>query len=191
MGTTTLSSVQSATKNWWLSILLGILYILVGFWVFRTPLSSYISLTIIFSIFIFVSGIMEISFAISNKDKIDGWGWYLSGGILDLVIGILLISNPVMTMAILPFYVGFWLLFRGIMSIGISIQLKTMSIPNWGWMLASGIATIIFSFLVLANPFFGGLSIVYMTAMAFIMIGIFRIFLGFDLKRMNKRIKDF
>ncbi|EPR72335.1 hypothetical protein ADIWIN_2505 [Winogradskyella psychrotolerans RS-3] len=46
-------------------------------------------------------------------------------------------------------------------------------------MLVSGIATIIFAILILANPVFGGLSIVYMTALAFIMIGLFRLFWGF------------
>lgn len=191
MAATVLSSTRLVTKNWWISILLGIVYIFAGMWVFRTPLTSYISLSIIFSVFIFISGILEIIFFISNRKEIDSWGWYLAGGILDLIIGILLMSNPVMTMAILPLYVGFWLLFRGIMTIGISIQSKSFGISSWGWMLVSGIATIIFSILVLANPIIGGLSIVYMTAMAFVMIGIFRIFLGFDLKRMNKVIKDF
>lgn len=190
MATTVLNSVQSTVKNWWVSILIGMLYILVGFWVFRTPLASYISLSIIFSVFIFISGLLEITFAISSRKETHGWGWYLVGGIFDLIIGLFLISSPVMTMAMLPFFVGFWLLFRGIMAIGISIQLSTMGIPNWGWLLVSGIATIIFSILVLANPVFGGLSIVYMTAFAFIMIGIFRIFLGFDLKKINKDLND-
>ncbi|WP_458626081.1 HdeD family acid-resistance protein [Winogradskyella sp. PC D3.3] len=183
--TTIMSSVKSTAKNWWLSIIIGILYIFVGFWVFNTPLESYISLSIIFSVFIFISGILEIAFSISNRKEMRGWGWYLTGGILDLIIGTLLISNPVMTMAILPYFVGFWLLFRGIMAIGISIESSSLGIPNWGWLLASGIATIIFSFLVLANPFFGGLSLVYMTAIAFIMIGVFRIVLGFDLKKIK------
>ncbi len=190
MSTTILNS-ESAVKNWWISLLLGMLYIFVGIWVFKTPLTSYISLSIIFSIFIFISGILEISFSISNRSKIDSWGWYLVGGILDLIVGILLLLNPIMTMVILPFYVGFWLLFRGIMSIGISIQLKSLNLFNWGWMLITGIVTIIFSIFVLANPIFGGLSIVYMTSGAFITMGIFRIFLGFDLKKMQKRMKAF
>ncbi|MER3317146.1 MAG: HdeD family acid-resistance protein [Allomuricauda sp.] len=186
---TTLNTVRSATKNWWLSVLIGILYIFVGAWVFKTPLESYISLSIVFSAFIFVSGIFEIVFSISNRKEMDGWGWYLAGGILDFILGILLISSPVLTMAILPYFVGFWLLFRGIMALGASIQLGTLGVPGWGWLLVSGIATLIFSFLVLANPIFGGLSIVYMTAMAFIMIGIFRILLGFGLRKMRKSAK--
>ncbi|TYB79503.1 HdeD family acid-resistance protein [Bizionia myxarmorum] len=188
MATTILSSAQSAVKNWWVSLLLGILYIIAGVWVFQTPLASYVSLSIIFSIFIFVSGISQIVFSISNKSDIQNWGWYLAGGILDLIIGILLISHPLMTMAILPLYVGFWLLFQGFMAIGLSFQFKSADIPNWGWLLFLGILTLVFAFLLLANPVFAGLSIVYMTAMAFVTAGIFRIFLAFGLKKMKNAI---
>lgn len=185
MAATVLSSTRLVTKNWWLSILIGIVYIVLGVWVFRTPLASYISLSIIFSVFIFISGILEIIFSISNIKKTENWAWYLVGGILDLIMGVLLISHPVMTMTILPLYVGFWLLFRGIIAIGISIQSKSFRVSHSGWMLVSGIATIIFAILVLANPVLGGLSIVYMTSFSFIMIGLFRIFLGFEFKRIK------
>ncbi|WP_452229153.1 HdeD family acid-resistance protein [Lacinutrix sp. MEBiC02404] len=185
MATTILSSAQAAVKNWWISLLLGILYIIAGVWVFQTPLASYVSLSIVFSIFIFASGISQIVFSISNKNDIQGWGWYLAGGILDLIIGILLISHPLMTMAILPFYIGFWLLFQGFMAIGLSFQFKSAGIPSWGWLLFLGILTLLFSFLLLANPVFAGLSIVYMTGMAFVTAGLFRIALAFHLKNKN------
>nr|WP_292966360.1 MULTISPECIES: DUF308 domain-containing protein [unclassified Allomuricauda] len=187
---TILDSAQKAIKNWWISILIGLLYIFVGIWVIRTPLESYISLSIIFSVFIFVSGIFQIIFSISNKNEMKDWGWYLAGGILDLVIGILLLAHPLMTMAILPLYVGFWLLFQSILSIGLSFQLKAAGIPQWGWLLFWSIVTLLFSFLLLANPLFASLSIVYMTAFALITAGIFRIFLGINLKKLGKIFKD-
>ncbi|MEM5565066.1 DUF308 domain-containing protein [Psychroserpens sp. AS72] len=186
MATTILSSAQSAVKNWWISLLIGILYIIAGVWVFQTPLASYVSLSIIFSVFIFVSGISQIAFSVSNRNEINNWGWYLAGGILDIIIGLLLITHPLMTMAILPFYVGFWLLFQGFMDIGLSFQFKSADVPNWGWLLFLGFLTLIFSFLLLANPVFAGLSIVYMTAMAFLTAGVFRIFLAFGLKKIKK-----
>ncbi|MBD0776825.1 DUF308 domain-containing protein [Maribacter polysiphoniae] len=182
---TILNSAQKAIKNWWISILIGLLYIFVGVWVIQTPLESYISLSIIFSVFIFVSGIFQITFSISNKNEMKEWGWYLAGGILDLIIGLLLIAHPMMTMAILPLYVGLWLLFQSILSMGLSFQLKSAGIPRWGILLFWSIVTLLFSFLLLANPFFAGLSIVYMTAFAFITAGIFRLFLGINLKRFR------
>ncbi|WP_245949193.1 HdeD family acid-resistance protein [Lutibacter citreus] len=186
---TVLSATQSAVKNWWISLLLGILFVLIGVWVFQTPLESYMSLSIIFSAFILVSGLSQIVFSISNKSDIQSWGWYLASGILDLIIGLLLITHPFMTMAILPYFVGFWLLFQGFLAIGLSLQFKLVGFPSWGWLLFLGFLILIFSFLLLANPVFAGFSIVYMTAFAFIFAGIFRIFLAFNLKKMKKSIE--
>jgi len=189
MATTISSSTRAAVKNWWISLLLGILYLFAGVWVFQTPLESYVSLSILFSVFIFVSGISQIVFSISNRRNTQNWGWYLAGGILDLIIGMLLITHPLMTMSILPFYVGFWLLFQGFLAIGLSFQFKAIGVSSWGWMLFFGILTLIFSFLLLANPVFAGLSIVYMTAIAFITTGVSRIFLAFDLKKTKNLLE--
>lgn len=186
MATALSQTLESTIKNWWISLLLGVLYLFAGFWVYRTPLESYITLSVVFSAFILVSGIFEIAFSISARKVMQGWGWYLAGGILDLIIGSLLVTHPGMTMVILPFFVGFWLLFRGILAIGVSIDLNNLGFSNWGWLLASGTLILLFSFLLLANPIFVGLSIVYMTAFAFVFMGIFRIFLAFDLKKMKK-----
>ncbi|MGB3345175.1 MAG: HdeD family acid-resistance protein [Aequorivita sp.] len=191
MESTVLSTVKSSAKNWWLSLILGVLFILLGIWVIRTPLASYISLSMLFSVFIFISGIFGIVFSISNRKEMEGWGWHLTGGILDLMIGSLLVLHPAITMTILPFFVGFWILFRGVFGIGLSFQLRSFGVPNWGLLLVFGILTVLFSFLLLLNPVFTGLGIVYMTAFAFIVMGIFRIILAFNLKRIHKYLKNF
>jgi len=36
----------------------------------------------LFSWSFIVSGILEIIFALQNKNEVDGWGWYLTVGIL-------------------------------------------------------------------------------------------------------------
>lgn len=190
METNTFNSTIRGPRNWWISLLLGILYLFAGLWVFRTPLESYITLSIVFSAFILVSGIFEIAFSLAGRKIMVGWGWYLVGGILDLIIGALLLAHPQMTMVILPFFVGFWLLFRSVMAIGFAFQLKSFDVKSWGWLLFIGILTLLFSILLLANPIIAGLSIVYMTGSAFVFMGIFRIVFAFDLKKVNKMIKD-
>ncbi|MFD1166733.1 DUF308 domain-containing protein [Sphingobacterium daejeonense] len=42
-------------------------------------------LSFVFSISFLFSGVMEIIFAFNNKNEIDGWGWYLAGGILNTI----------------------------------------------------------------------------------------------------------
>ena len=45
-----------AVKNWWISLLLGLLYIAVALCLLFAPVSSYVALSVIFSISILVSG---------------------------------------------------------------------------------------------------------------------------------------
>lgn len=81
--------ISSAVQNWWVSLLLGLLYILIAICLMFTPLASYIALSMLFSIAMFVSGTLEILFAVSNRKHISSWGWYLAGGIIDLILGML------------------------------------------------------------------------------------------------------
>ena len=104
---TVFDGLQQSVKNWWVSLLLGILYIGVAICLMFAPLSSYVALSIIFSISMLISGILEILFAISNK-HVSSWGWYLAGGIIDLLIGIYLVAYPMVSMEVIPFLIPFW-----------------------------------------------------------------------------------
>ena len=73
-----------------MSLLLGLLYIAVALCLLFAPVSSYVALSVIFSISILVqwrSG--KFFLAAGNKKAISSWGWYLAGGIIDLLIGII------------------------------------------------------------------------------------------------------
>jgi uncharacterized membrane protein HdeD (DUF308 family) len=173
-------------KYWWLSLVLGVLFIIFAIWLLMDPLSSYAALSILFSIFMFISGIFEITFAISNRNSISSWGWYLAGGIIDLIIGIILIGSPGLSMAVLPFVLAFWLLFRGVSGIGNSIDLRGYGVRNWGWYLFIAILAILCSIGILWVPAAGALSFVFMAAYAFMIFGIFKIVVAFDLKKLRK-----
>ena len=60
---TVFNEIQHSVKNWWTSLLLGIVYIIVALWLMFSPVSSYIALSIIFSVSMLFSGILEIIFA--------------------------------------------------------------------------------------------------------------------------------
>ncbi len=181
-------TLESSVKHWWLSLLLGILLIAMGIWVIRTPLASYIGLSILFGWLLFISGIVEMVFSISNKDTLDGWGWHLAGGIIDFILGGFLVFNPEITTTILPFLVGFWMMFGGVAAIATSLDLKSYGAKGWGWNLFWGILTILFSFIVIYNPIFGGFYLVFMTAFALMTLGMYRIILAFKLKKLHDKI---
>ncbi|UUC45233.1 HdeD family acid-resistance protein [Flavobacterium cerinum] len=179
-------NIKNAVKHWYLSVIVGILFILFGFWIFKTPMESYVTLALLFGVVFFVNGIFEIIFSVSNRKTIDHWGWILAGGIIDLVFGILLLSNLELSMAVLPLYVGFMLLFRSIAAIGYAFDLKSFGVNDWYWLLILGILGLLFSFIMIWNPLFGGMTIVIWTAMAFITYGLFRVILGFKLRKLHQ-----
>lgn len=172
---------SSGNKYWWLMLIIGILSIICGIWVFRNPVESYFALAIYFSIMFILYGIGEIVNAFASQ-RYRNWGWSLAMGIIDLVIGFLLLSNLDWAADLLPYVVGFILMFTGINFIGQSSTMQALRVSNWGWVLVGGILTLIFSFLIIFHPLFGIFNIIVWTGLAFIFGGISAIFYSFALK---------
>lgn len=183
--------INFTVKNWWLSLILGILFFGVGLLLMFTPIQSYIALSVVFSITMFVSGVFEISFAMTNRKNLSSWGWYIAGGIIDLILGLFLMYYPGLSMAVLPYVVAFWLMFRGFSSIGYAMDMNRYGTKDWGWYLVFGILGILCSLAVLWQPLMGALSVVYIVSFAFLFIGLFRIMLSFGLRKLHKTNKEF
>ena len=184
---TVFNEIQHSVKNWWTSLLLGIVYIIVALWLMFSPVSTYVALSIIFSVSMLISGILEIIFAFSNRKGVPSWGWYIVGGLIDLVLGIYLIAYPMVSMEVIPFIIAFWLMFRGFSSTAYSTHLKLSGTRDWGWYMAFGILAILCSLLILWQPAIGALYAVYMISFTFLIIGLFRVMLSFELKNLHKR----
>lgn len=186
----TFKSVKDTIKHWYLPLILGIIFLFVGIWAIITPAATYLSLAILFSVTFFVAGILEIVYSISFRKQLDGWCWSLASGILNFIIGLLLILNPQISIITLPLFVGFVVLYRSIMGIAWSIELKKYKVSNWGWLLFTGIVGVIFSFILLWNPFFAGFTVAVFTGIALITIGIFHIHFSIELKKLKNTIKN-
>lgn len=177
---------NNTIKHWYIPAIVGVLFILVGIYTFAAPATSYVALSILFSLSFLFSGISEIIFSLTNKDEMDNWGWVLAFGILTAVIGGLLLVNPEISIMTLTFYVGFLILFRSISAISFSLDLKDYGISDWGVIMALGILGLIFAILMIWNPTFAGLTIVIWTGLALITSGIFSLYMAFKLKKLNE-----
>jgi uncharacterized membrane protein HdeD (DUF308 family) len=190
MGTIT-DSIKEGVKNWWWFIVKGLLLICAGIAIFARPAEGYVGLSVLFSLVILGAGLTQIFFSVGNSDMLKGWGWTFASGIIDVIIGIYLFSYPLITMATLPYILGFWLVFRSFFLMGSSFDLKTMGVPGWGWVLAGGFLLVILAFIILYYPAAGAISIIAFTASAFIVGGIFNIVLAFKLKSVKKDVTGF
>jgi len=187
--TTFTDTIYNGLKQWWWFLVIGILSLITGMAILSRPAESYISLSILFSLIMAGTGFSQILFAISVKNDLRGWGWTLASGILDFAIGTFLLIYPTLTMATLPFFVGFYLLFRGFYLVGASIDLKVIGMRGWGWVLTSGILLALLGFLTLYYPAVGAIGIVAFSGTAFIISGISSMLLAFQLKGFKTNIE--
>ncbi len=185
-----ISKVTHSVKNWWVFLIVGILLIFAAFWMFKTPVASFVSLALLFSTLILISGLLTIFFVLANKGDMDNWGIYLVSGILDVIVGFILLKYPGMTLLLFSMFIGFWLLFRGFSTLSASFKLKKDGADNWLWILIFGILIVIFAFMSIVNPLIGASYLVYTLALAILILGIANIFLGFQLKKIKDTVED-
>ena len=186
---TAVNTIGNGIKNWWWFLIMGLISLAAGIAIFAKPAESYVSLSILFSLIMAGTGFSQIVFAISERHTMKNWGWTLVSGILDFALGTFLMIYPVITMATLPFIVGFYLLFRAIYLIGASIELNSTGIKGWGWVLTGGIVLLALGFLTMYYPAAGALGIIACSGYAFIVSGIFNIVLAFQLKSLKTDIE--
>ena len=185
-----LREIKTTINNWWIYLVLGMVLVLGSFYVFSVAEGSYLTLSMFFAAFILIDGISTVALSISNREKLEGWGWQLASGIISTLIGIGLFNHPGLTMVILPIFVGFWVVMKGSMIIGISMDLKSYKAPNWGWILILGIVNTVLGMLMIFNPLFGASMILVFTAISMFTMGITMIVVSFRLRRFKKKIED-
>ncbi|HET6556099.1 MAG TPA: DUF308 domain-containing protein [Prolixibacteraceae bacterium] len=183
---TFIQTITKSVKHWYIPLIIGIILIAVGIYVFTMPLETYLTLSVLFSISFIFKGVLDIYFSIENRKIFQEWGWYLVGGLLSLACGIILSIYPGISMVILPFVVGFTLLFFSFHLLGFAFEMKNFGILNWGYAALLSVFGVIFSFMLIVSPLIAGISLVTITGVSFMFIGTSSIVLSFNLRKVKK-----
>lgn len=139
-------------------MVLGIILLVIGLLVFIFPGISYFTMSVLFGIVIILSGIINI--AMSGSKSVTGRGWLLASGIIELIIGVILAIWPTIAAASLPYFLGFWLLFKGFTLIGVGSDMSAVKGSGWGWTIAWAVLVILCSFIILMYPILIGIEAV-------------------------------
>jgi uncharacterized membrane protein HdeD (DUF308 family) len=93
-------------------------------------------------------------------------------------------------MATLPFFVGFWLIFKSFYLMGASFDLNDLGLSGWGWLFFGGFLVLLAGFYIIYYPVAGALGIVAVSGTAFILAGILYSILSFKLKDIKVGVKS-
>ena len=181
METPFLNAIKNAIKHWYLPLFVGIFFVVVSAVVFTSPVASLLTLSFLFAMSFMFGGLAEAVFSFVNRKELENWGWSLAFGAVTFIVGTSLVINPVLSIGILAFYIGFVLLFRSVSAISFAIDLKRYGSKNWAMLLVLGVLGIIFSFILILNP--------VLVALSFLFTGLFSVFLSLQLRKLHKSPK--
>lgn len=182
---------KRAVRYWWLMLIIGIALFVVGILVFVYPAQSYLGMAVVFGWLMLLSGILEVVLASVNRHFVTGRGWMLAGGIIEIVLGIILIFNVALSAATLPIFLGFWLMLRGFSAIGLGGDMSAMQIAGSGWTIFTGILLVLCSLWILFQPLvFGTTAVVVWVGISLLFAGAAACSLGFQLQRAHRCLGD-
>lgn len=184
MSTKPFKTIKKALDYWYLLTVIGALFILLGIYIFSTPLASYLVLATLFSLSFLGSGLSELTFALGNRKHLDHWGWFLASGLISTIIGFLLLTNPALSMITLPLYVGFGVMFKSIAGISFALSLKDHG-DEYQSLLWLSIGGMLLSIILIWNPSIIGMTLVTLTALVFILLGIVAVLFSLKLKKLH------
>jgi len=173
-------------KNWWLILIKGIVLIILAFVIFRHPVETLVGITLYMGIGLLLTGIVLIIAAIAARNVLENWGWRLAEGILDVFIGMMLLANPGVTAVIIPFLIGFWVAFYGILLFADAFGSKKAGFGNWWLELIAGIVTVIMGYVIAFHPVISILAITTFIGISLLIVGLFNVVLSLDIRKVNK-----
>ena len=113
-------------------------------------------------------------------------GMLIMSGILNILIGIMLLIMPVtLTVQVITFMLAFLLIFTGAQKISFASRLKYFQIPNTGSLTFSGILNIILAVIFLLLPFVSALALNYILAAYLIITGAALFVEAFGIHKLN------
>lgn len=133
------------TKNRGLFITEGIFFIILGILAIALPVWSTLSFELLLGWLFIVGSIIQFvrTFQFHKAGEVV---WSLISAILYLVVGIILLAYPLTGILTLTLLLAAFFLVEGIAKLILSFELR--SFGNWGWLLLSGILSIILAALI-------------------------------------------
>jgi uncharacterized membrane protein HdeD (DUF308 family) len=109
--------------NFFLHLLVAVLYFIAGVFVFEHPGRTVAGLTLVIAAVLFVEGFLRIVVALT--ERFHGWGWVLLNGVISLALGVMIWRQwPESSLWVIGVFVGIDLLFNGWSLIMLALALR-------------------------------------------------------------------
>jgi uncharacterized membrane protein HdeD (DUF308 family) len=174
--------VDRATRGWWVLLVTGLLSVVAGGIILFTDWKLNDLAVFIGALLVFRGLVSTFSVPLDGS----GRGWSIALGLLEFALGLMVWVWPSPTLLVIAFWIGWFILFSGIMAISIAIAGRDV-LPFWGFAVAFGIIEVLLAFWLLGRPGVTLLAAVLALGLWTLLYGVMLIVIAFDLKRLRDK----
>ena len=176
---------------WWLPLVRGIMLIILGAYALFRPGMTAATFAQVFGFFLAFDGVLAIIAGITGQ--VPSRGWTIARGVLALIAGVFIVSNPLLasliTATTFVYLLGISAVVSGVIEIVAAIK-DRKEIEGEGFLILGGVISVIFGLAVLSSPLaFAGFMVRFIGVLA-IIGGIASIFYAFRLRGLGKHLKE-
>ena len=145
LSSTEMLAAREASKA---SSAFGAVLAVLGVFAVLAPMFSGIAVTVLVGLLLAAAGMVEIVFAFKSDSFGKGVLVFLFGG-LGLLAGLVVLVTPVASLAVLTIVLAGLFFIGGVVDIILAVRLRPAE--GWGWMLSSGIVSMVLGILIVAQ----------------------------------------
>src|SRR5947209_6833285 len=173
--------LQAIRGKWLWLVVLGIALIVLGVILLGSPVIATLATVTAIGILILLGGAMEVVGAFGCQEW-SGFFLALLSGILGVVIGLMLLANPIQGGITLTILLASFLFVGGIFK---AVAALAHRFGGWGWLLLSGGVDIVLGVMIWRELPMSGLTIIgVLVGISLIFRGVSWLMVGFALKRI-------
>src|SRR6516225_4150820 len=178
--------LHSLADNWWLLLLRGIAAIAFGSLAFFWPGLTLVTLTLLWGAYALMDGVIAIWAAVNASGGDAGPRWWLGlSGVAGILTGVVTFYYTGTTTLVLLMFIAVWAIIIGILQIWGAIVLRKVLQHEW-LLILSGVLSIAFGVILMAQPGAGALAFAWMIAWYAIFFGCLYVALAFKLKQYKR-----
>lgn len=179
--------LKSLANSWKTMVFKGVLLIILAIIAFVNPTATAASIVMWIAALIAIDGVITTVTAIREWKEVEHKWRFLLEGILGLALGLVLFITPQITLAFIGYFIAFWFVLIGVNRIMMGIRLRK-EIEGEGWVIFNGILAVLLGLLIVARPFLGVSSLMWILGFAFLISGIALLILGFKLRKGKNKL---
>lgn len=174
-------------RNWWLLALKGLVLLLMGIFILFNPELALNAIIFYLGLLALVGGVAEVTLAVMNRDK-PQWTGYLLEGLLDIGIGVLLLTKPVVA-ELLPILLGIWIVASGLMLLVRAFRSRSAGHASWTQWLFLSVLLIAIGLWVVYDPRGTLVSFTLLMGIALLAFGLLVLLIALRLRGTQRAIR--